>query len=76
VAIVVNKVALGQFFFQYFGFPCQFLFHQFFHNHHNLSSEAGTIGQEVATVPKAPLHEFKKKIELSDFRKCLAPWGY
>jgi hypothetical protein len=28
MAIVVDKVALGQVFSEYFGFPCQFLFHQ------------------------------------------------
>jgi hypothetical protein len=27
---VVDKVALGQVFSEYFGFPCQSLFHQFF----------------------------------------------
>jgi hypothetical protein len=42
---VVDKVALGQVFSEYFGFPCQFSFHQFLHNHHHLSSGAGTIGQ-------------------------------
>jgi hypothetical protein len=42
---VVDKVALGQVFSEYFGFPCQFLFHQLLHNHH-LSSGVGTIGQK------------------------------
>jgi hypothetical protein len=45
VGFVVDKVALGQVFFEYFGFPCQSLFHQLLHNHHHLSSGAGTIGQ-------------------------------
>jgi hypothetical protein len=46
VGFVVDKVALGQIFFsEYLGFPCQSLFHQFLHNHHHLSSGAGTIGQ-------------------------------
>jgi hypothetical protein len=44
---VVDKVALGQVFTEYFGFPCQFSFHI----HHHLSSGAGTIGQLVADVP-------------------------
>jgi hypothetical protein len=35
VGFVVDKVALGQVFFEYFGFPGQFLFHQFLHNHHH-----------------------------------------
>jgi hypothetical protein len=30
VGFVVDKVALGQFFSEYFGFPCQSSFHQFF----------------------------------------------
>jgi hypothetical protein len=29
---VVDKAALGQVFFEYFGFPCQ-TFHQFLHHH-------------------------------------------
>jgi hypothetical protein len=54
-----GQVALGQ----YFGFPCQFSFHQVLHN--LLSSWAGTIGQLVADVPSGlsltPPHETKKK---------------
>jgi hypothetical protein len=44
-------VALGQVFSEYFGFPCQFAFNRLLHNHHHLSSGAGTIGQTVADVP-------------------------
>jgi hypothetical protein len=51
VGFVVNKVALGQVFSAYFGLPCQFAFHRLHHNHHHLSSGAGTIGQTVAAVP-------------------------
>jgi hypothetical protein len=43
--LVVDKVALGQVFSKYLGFPCQSSFHQLLHNHHHLSSGAGTIGQ-------------------------------
>jgi hypothetical protein len=53
-SVVVDKVALGQVFSEYFDFPCQSLFHQFLHNHHHLSSGAGTIGLLVATVPRGP----------------------
>jgi hypothetical protein len=42
---VVDKVVLGQVFSEYFGFPCQSSFHQLLHNHHHLSSGAGTVGQ-------------------------------
>jgi hypothetical protein len=43
VGFVVDKVALGQVFYEYFGFPCQSSFHQLLHNHHR-SSGAGAIG--------------------------------
>jgi hypothetical protein len=33
VEFVVDKVALGQVFFEYFGFPRQSSFHQLLHNH-------------------------------------------
>jgi hypothetical protein len=62
---VVDKVALGQVFSEYFGFLCQFSFHRLLHIHHHLSSGAGTIGQFVADVPiglsLAPLQEKKKE---------------
>jgi hypothetical protein len=45
VGFVVDNVALGHVFSEYFGFPCQSSFHQFLHNHHHLSSGAGTTGQ-------------------------------
>jgi hypothetical protein len=32
MGFVVDKAALGQVFFEYFGFPCQ-SFHQFLHHH-------------------------------------------
>jgi hypothetical protein len=33
VGFVVEKVALGQVFSEYFGFPCQSSFHQILHHH-------------------------------------------
>jgi hypothetical protein len=39
VGFVVEKVALGQVFSKYFGFPSQSSFHKFFH-HHNHSGLA------------------------------------
>jgi hypothetical protein len=64
VGSVVDKVTLGQVFYEYFCFPCQFLFQQIFHAHY-LSSRAGTIGQLVADVPSGlsfnPPKETKKK---------------
>jgi hypothetical protein len=52
VGFVVNKVALGRVFSEYFGFPCQSSFHQILH-HHNHPGQA-TIGQTVAAVPSGP----------------------
>jgi hypothetical protein len=51
VEFVLDKVALGQVFSEYFCFPCQSSFHQLLYSHHHLSSGAGTIGQTVAAVP-------------------------
>jgi hypothetical protein len=52
VGSVLDKVALGQIFSEYFGFPCQFSFHRLLHTHHHISSGAGIIGQIVADVTK------------------------
>jgi hypothetical protein len=35
VGFVVDKVALGQIFFENFGFPCQSSFHQILHHHNH-----------------------------------------
>jgi hypothetical protein len=35
MGFVVNKVALGQVFSEYFGFTCQFSFHRKIVHHHN-----------------------------------------
>jgi hypothetical protein len=43
---VVDKVALGQVFSEYFGFPCQSSFHQLLYNHPHLSSGVCIIGQK------------------------------
>jgi hypothetical protein len=45
VGFVMDRVALGLVFSEHFVFPCQSSLHQFLHNHHHLSSGAGTIGQ-------------------------------
>jgi hypothetical protein len=46
VGFVVDKVALGQVFSDYFGFSFQSSFHQLLHNHPHLSSGAGKIGEK------------------------------
>jgi hypothetical protein len=64
VEFLVDRVALGQVFSEYFGFPCQFSFHQLLHIHYLLSG-AGTVGQIVTDVPSGfsftPPQETKKK---------------
>jgi hypothetical protein len=50
VGFVVDKVALGQIFSEYFGFPCHFAFHRLLYIYHP-SFGAGTIGELVADVP-------------------------
>jgi hypothetical protein len=63
VGFVVEKTVLRQVSFEYFGFPCQFLFHQMLHTHH-LPSEAGTVGQLMIVVTSGlsltPPHETEK----------------
>jgi hypothetical protein len=52
MGFVVDNVALGQIFSEYFGFPCQFAFRRFLYSrHHHLSSGAGITGQTMAAVP-------------------------
>jgi hypothetical protein len=50
MGFVVDKMAMGQVFSEYFGFPRQFSFPRLIHTHH-LSTGASTIGQLVADVP-------------------------
>jgi hypothetical protein len=66
VGFVVDKVALGQVFSEYFGFPFQFSFNRLLHTHH-LSSGAGTKGQLVADKPSRLnlIPPQKKKISLT-----------
>jgi hypothetical protein len=65
MGFVVDKVALGQVFSEYFGFPSQFSFHRLLHTHRYLTSGAGTVGQLVADVLSGlsltPLKETNKK---------------
>jgi hypothetical protein len=65
VEFVVDRVAVEQVFSEYFGFPCQFSFHQLLLTH--LSSGARTIDHLVADVPSGlsltPPHEMNKEIK-------------
>jgi hypothetical protein len=62
---VVDKVARGQVFSEYFGFPCQSSFHELLHNHHHLSSGGWYNRPVVATVPRGlsltPLRVIRNK---------------
>jgi hypothetical protein len=49
VGFVVDEVALGQDFSEYFGFPCQFSFHLLLYTY--LSSGAGNSSPVLAAVP-------------------------
>jgi hypothetical protein len=68
---VVDKVALGQVFSEYFGFLCQFSF-RLLHIHH-ISSGAGTVGQLVGdlqsrltlTIPHPPSKKTKRHDKFS-----------
>jgi hypothetical protein len=57
---VVDKVALGQVFSEYFGFPCQLPFHRLLHNHHHLSSAVGTVGPTGRSTRWTQSHSMRK----------------
>jgi hypothetical protein len=81
VGLVVDKVALGQVFTEYFSFSCQFAFHRLLHTHHHLSSGAGTIGQTVAAVPSGLIltqeeEEEGTKWVKTEFLGCLGLKGH
>jgi hypothetical protein len=68
VGFVVGKLALGQVISKYFGFPCQLSFHRLLHIH-DLSFEAGTIGQIVADVPSRLTNDSTEAFMLSSVNK-------
>jgi hypothetical protein len=63
VGFVVDKLAMGQVFSEYFDFPCKFSFHQLLRTH-NLP--VGKVRPLVADVPSGhsliPPHEIKKNV--------------
>jgi hypothetical protein len=60
VGFVVDKVALGQIFSEYFDFPCQYSFHQilYLHNH------AGQLNRPISGR-RAEWTQFKKELKIS-----------
>jgi hypothetical protein len=62
---MVDKVAVGQVFSEYFGFPCQSSFQQFLHDHHHLSA-AGTVGHiglEIMQLQNIVIADFKNNLK-------------
>jgi hypothetical protein len=62
---VVDKVALGQVFSEYFGFPCQSSFHQISPQSPSPIIWGWYNRPVVAAVPKVPPHKLKKKNKVS-----------
>jgi hypothetical protein len=73
VGFVVNEAELGQVFFEYFGFPCQFLFHRMLHIHHHLSSGAGTIGRRTKWTQSHPTPRKRKVLLLLEGEASCVP---
>jgi hypothetical protein len=81
---VVDKVALGQVFSEYFGFSCQSSFHQSLHTHPHLSSGAGTIGQKwpqykglsptPLAIKKYEKNEHHHKNNITDMHLQMETW--
>jgi hypothetical protein len=70
----MDKVALGQVFSEYFGFPCQSSFHQLLQKHTHLSSGDGTIGQkwpQYKGLSPTPLAIKKGRIRLTRLAACM-----
>jgi hypothetical protein len=76
---VVEKVALGHFFSEYFGFFCQLSFRLLLHIHHCRTSMARTICQTVADVPSGlsltPPHPKKLKLTILMMAKIISFCG-
>jgi hypothetical protein len=48
VEFVVEKMAVGQLFTDYFHFPCQFSFYRLFHTHRHLSFGVSAVVDSVS----------------------------
>jgi hypothetical protein len=70
VGYVVDKVALGQVFSEYFGFPCQSLFHKIFHPHNHPGQVQEARSGLRAEWTQFGLHPFMQII-LKIFNKLL-----
>jgi hypothetical protein len=65
---MVDKMALGQVFSEYFAFPCKFSFHRLLHNHHHHLVwgwyNRPNSGRSTSELSLTPPHETKKKKKL------------
>jgi hypothetical protein len=61
VEFVVDKAALGQVFSEYFGFPCQSSFHQFFHHHNHPGLTQEAYGWPQCQVDRIGLQLYQLK---------------
>jgi hypothetical protein len=72
---MVDKVALGQVFSEYFGFPCQLSFHQLLHIHviirgwYSRSVVAGVPSGLIVSL--IPPHELKKLSSVDYSKKMI-----
>jgi hypothetical protein len=74
VGFVVDKAALGQVFFEYFGFPCQ-SFHQFLHHNHPGLAQYAYWWPQCRVDPielHPPLYQLKKTERLAASREGLS----
>jgi hypothetical protein len=64
VGFVVDKVALGHVFSEYFGFPCQSSFHQILQHHNHPGQVQQAIQWPMCRVDPVPLATMRiKKIK-------------
>jgi hypothetical protein len=78
VGFVVDKVALGQGFSEYFGFPCQSSFHQILHHHNHpgqvqYAIQRPTCRLDPAWTPPPHYVNLKKKINFPQLQQILTP---
>jgi hypothetical protein len=76
----LTKWCWGRFFSEYFGFPCQSSFHQLLHNHPQLSSGVGAVGQkwpQYKGLSPTPLaikkYTFETSMNFAEFHADIAP---
>jgi hypothetical protein len=69
----VDRVALGQFFSNYFGFRCLFPFHRLVHTHRGPSPGCDIIGQIVVDVPSGLGFSSSQETAKNNYPPCNPP---